>query len=300
MPAVTQQRDTLTGELTAFRAVGSDGWGFGTLLTEREAVSVVGKLVGVRAGESVELEGVWGEHPKYGRQLRVRKCTSVMPQTEDGTVAWLASTLPSVGPGRARALVERFGAQLWEIIHSDPMQLASVPGITPARVEEIRAAYLKHEADRDNMIRLRGWGLTDNQIARCLEEWKTLETVVERVRENPYQLADYVHGFGFERADKVATRAGVTHDSPARVLAGVRHVLGESRTDGHCYLRIGEVVRRSVALLGVERSAVGDALRAAISGRHMVRRGPRLYSCRIDGAENDCAHDLVRMMGGVA
>lgn len=295
-----QEKVSLLGELTSFRSFGSDGWGIGTLETEQGLVSLTGKLVGVRVGESLEVEGVWTEHAKYGRQLRVRTCTSTAPQTDEGRVAWLAATLPSVGEARARQLVTTFGARLWDVIEHRPSELCQVPGITAARVEEIRAAYFKNRAARDQMIMLRDWGLTDNQIGRCLAQWGTLDHVVERLRENPYALAEYVHGFGFTRADQVATRAGVKYDSPARVAAGVRHVLGESRQDGHCYLRIGEVVARSCKLLGVERSLVGAALRAAISGKDMIRRGPRLYTCRADTAENDCATELVRLMGGAA
>jgi hypothetical protein len=95
MPAVTQREETLTGELTAFRAVGSDGWGYGTVADGDRRVAVVGKLVGVQPGRTVEITGVWVEHQRHGLQLRVQRCTPVDAVSEVGIIAWLISTSAS-------------------------------------------------------------------------------------------------------------------------------------------------------------------------------------------------------------
>jgi len=300
MPAIVQQVVSLHGELAAFTARSADGWGTGTLRTEAETVPITGKLVGVRVGDAVALEGIWVDHPRWGRQLKVRSCTAVRPQTADGTVAWLASTLPDVGLGRAKKLVERFGDELWDVIEHHLDELTKVEGITPARAKAIQEAYRKHSAQRDHMIALRGWGLTDSQIARCLEQWGTLGAVIDRVRENPYQLAQCVYGFGFKRADEVAMKAGVKFDSPARVAAGVEHVLDEECAKGHCFLPAGALVRITQKLLGVQSQPVATAIRTAVRSGRAVRRGARVYSRRMDQAEEQCAVALRRLLGRAA
>lgn len=302
MAAIRQEVVRITGEIVGFAVRGSDGWGTGALRTDTDTIGLTGKLVGVRVGETCELEGVWDDHPKYGRRLKVRSCTSVRPETTDGVIAWLASTLPGIGAGRARTLVERFGGGegLWSTIERDPQALCAVDGITPARAEAITKAYDKHRADRDHMILLRGWGLTDSQIARCVEKWKALEAVVEHVRANPYELAQCVYGFGFSRSDAVAMKAGVKYDSPARIAAGVEHVLEEQTGKGHCYLPSGALMKITAELLGVETRLVASALRTAVRAGRAVRRGQRVYSARLERAEELCAQGLRRLLGRAA
>lgn len=297
MAAIQQQAVTLTGELSAWRAVNADGWGVGTLDTDLECVDVVGKLVGVRAGSTVQLEGVWADHPKYGRQLKVRRCTAVRPDSTVGVVAWLGSALPDVGVARARALVERFGVGLWDVILWQPDRLTEIDGITPARADAIREAYLDVEADRVHMVALRTWGLTDSQVARCVAAWGSLAGAVERIRANPYDLASHVHGFGFERSDVVALKAGVPHDSPARVQAGVRHLLEEASAAGHMYMSGGALQRMAAELLGVPAGLIPPAIKDLSRGRVVTRRGWRVYLQRLEAAEATCASVLALLIG---
>jgi exodeoxyribonuclease V alpha subunit len=208
----------------------------------------------------------------------------------------LASTLPNVGVNRARALVARFGSELWSVIESRPHVLAEVDGITPDRVTAIVEAYAAHRADRDSMVRLRGWGLTDNQIARCREVWPTVAEVVEHVHANPYVLCDHVPGFGFLRADRVALRAGIAHDAPARVLAGIDHTLEVAVGGGDCFLWGAELQRRAVKLLGVDGAVVATGIRTAIAGGRIAGHRARYYPRRIDDAEAACAGNLATMI----
>ncbi len=297
MGAVLQEAVTLTGELSALRAVNADGWGVGTLDTELECVDVVGKLVGVRAGSTVQLIGVWTEHPKYGRQLKVRRCTAVRPDSTVGVVAWLGSVLPDVGAARARALVEHFGAALWDVILYRHERLTEIDGITPARADAIREAYLDVEADRVHMVALRTWGLTDSQVARCVAAWGSLDAAIEHIRANPYDLASHVHGFGFVRADVVALKAGVPNDSPARVQAGARHLLEEAALAGHMYMSGGALQRMAADMLGVPPDVVPAAIKNLVRSGFVTRRGWRVYLQRLEQAEATCAAVLARLIG---
>ena len=46
---------------------------------------------------------------------------------------------------------------------------------------------------------------------------------IDQIRENPYVLAQEVHGIGFLLADRIAKSIGISGDSPLRVYAGVLH-----------------------------------------------------------------------------
>jgi exodeoxyribonuclease V alpha subunit len=295
MPTLRQEVITIRGELTAWRAFG-EGWGFGTVRTAVDVVPITGTLSGVRIGSALELTGSWVQHPKYGRQFKAKTCTATVPVSNDGIVKWLAATLPDVGDGRARKLVERFGADLWNVIETAHEALATVEGITPKRAEAIRDAYFKHKADRDNMITLRGWGLTDSQIGKCIEQWGEVEIVVQRVHENPYQLSQHVYGFGFERADKVATKAGIRHDAPERVQAGVAHVLEEASGNGHCFMSGAALQKIAAELLGVDAKLVAVGIRALAVEHRISLRSWRVYPRRLDVAEGACANSIEQLL----
>ena len=299
--AVRQEIVTIKGELAAWKPF-NEGWGKGELRTPSERAPIVGKLVGARVGDTVEIVGVWTQHERFGRQFKVRSCTVERPESTDGIVAWLAATLPDVGAGRARALVERFGDKLWHIIETAHEALTNVDGITLKRAEAIHVAYIAHRADRDGMIALRGWGLTDNQIARCVTVWGDVASVVERVHENPYQLSQYVHGFGFLRADKVARKAGVAHDAPARLQAGVEHVIEKAASDGHCFMSGAQLQSMAAGpkVLDVDPSKLPRAILAAAASGRVVRVGWRYYARRLAEAERSCAQGLKRLLQGCA
>ncbi len=298
MPAVTHESITIRGELIEWRARTPDGWGTGALRGHDGGapVPVTGKLF-ARVGDTVELVGTWSEHERWGKQFRVKQCTVARPESSDGIVAWLTSTLPDIGPSRARALVEHFGAELWNVIEQSPQSLTAVAGITPARIDAICRAYDAHRAERDHMIQLRAWGLTDNQIARCREVWGSIENVVERVHANPYELCRHVHGFGFKRADEVAARAGVARDAPERISAGLEYALDEgASTRGDCFLWGATLEREAIKLLGVDGKALGAGLRLSVDAGRIARRGKRYYPTRLDAAEHDTASRFARMI----
>ncbi|NIR31692.1 MAG: hypothetical protein GWN84_20745 [Gammaproteobacteria bacterium] len=297
MPAVRQQTETLQGELLSHRVFGGDHWGFGTVRVRdkggrRRDVQVTGKLLGVRVGDQVQLEGHWHEHPRYGLQFKVRRCNVAELSGAEGVVKWMASRLPQLGEGRARELVERFGEDLWDVVENDPDRLLEVQGITPARLQAICEAYARHRSERDAMVKLRGWGLTDHQVGQCVGAWGELDEVLRRLQADPYQLSTFVRGFGFVRADAVARKMGVPYDAPARIRAGLEHVLSEGANAGHVFVWGGQLQRMAAELLGVSPKAVGPQIaRAAEEGR-LVRRGARIYPSRLDRAEAQCAAAL--------
>lgn len=287
------------GELVSFRVAGQDGWGIGVLdVAGVGLVDFTGKTLGAKRGATLELSGQWFDHPRFGRQFKSAQCVVDTPITGDGVVAWLSATLPDVGETRAKAMLDHFGsvAGLWDVIENQYARLCDVPGITEARAAAIHDAYRAHRDERDHMIALRGWGLTDKQIQRCLDEWSSLAAVVERIKANPYSLAAYVHGFGFARADEVARAMGVKPDDPQRVEAGLVHTLRVAAYDGHCWLWGGQLQRMAADLLHVGLDVVGRNIKNASAHRLIVRRGKRIYSAALESIEWKCSRALQRTL----
>lgn len=280
---------TLRGELICFRVRGQDFWGVGTVRTLHDGgdVTVVGKVLGAREGDTLELDGDFSTHDRYGVQFRVRSCEVVLPSDVSGVVGWLASKLPQISRRRAEQLVERHGVQgVWALLdRGDADALCQLDGITPDRAREILDAYGEHQSDRDRIVLFKSWGLTDNQVARVLAEWG--DDAEQLMAENPYALIECVPGFGWKRADAVAQRMGVALDSPPRLAAGLMHAMNESLGAGHCYVAQGKLV----ALVSTKVCAVQDedkvrrVLEDLLERQRLVRIGPNIYVPKLARAE---------------
>lgn len=293
-PEKAVPRDKIRGELLSFAVKGADFWGVGMVRTRHDGgdVNITGKLLGAHAGDSLELEGTWAES-KYGRQFKVLECRVILPADTSGAVAWIASNFPQVSRRRAEQLVERHGIPgVWELLdRRDVEALCAIDGITPERATDILDAYEARKHERDRMVRFKGWGLTDAQIARLIEEWGA--TAEERLVANPYDLMQAVQGFGWKRSDELAQRMGVARDAPARIAAGIMHFVGEATQAGHCYVTSGKVAAIvATKVCGVPESAVRRQLEQLVEAGRLVRDGVNIYLPWIAKAEAELAREL--------
>jgi exodeoxyribonuclease V alpha subunit len=260
--------ETLQGSVTRVTFTNPEnGWTVLRLET-REAVGpmervVVGRLPGVREGESLKLWGRWIDNPKYGRQFEAARFVTISPKTEHGILKYLASGLvPGIGPSLAQRLVEAFGAETLEVIERQPRRLTEVEGIGPKRSRTIQETFKEEKALREAMVFLQGHGLNIGQAHRVFKRYG--EATVGLVKENPYRLVWEVSGVGFLTADRMAIELGVGEHAPQRVQAALVHELDSATEEGHCFLPEEELVARSVEKLGVDEGTVGAALQTIL------------------------------------
>lgn len=258
--------------------------------------TVMGTVLGVDVGTTIECRGRWDTHPQYGKQFKADQITTTTPSDSSGVIAWLCAKLPRIGRKRATDIVERFGVDgAWRALEStDGAALTEINGITPDAARAIATEYAAHRADRDEQVILRGWGLTDGQIARCREVWP--EGLIEALKANPYELSRRVTGFGFKRSDEVARRMGIPVDYPSRLVAGLAYALEEAEGSGHCYLTSGALVREASELLGVDGGLVAAQLGAAEEEQLIVRDGTRIYLRATHAAEVRVAESVRRFL----
>ena len=75
-----------------------------------DTVPVIGNMLGINVGESVELTGAWMAHPQYGRQFKAESVRTVLPATIAGLEKYLGSGLiKGIGPVTAKRIVRKFG-----------------------------------------------------------------------------------------------------------------------------------------------------------------------------------------------
>ncbi|MBW7881964.1 MAG: AAA family ATPase [Caldilineaceae bacterium] len=222
-------------------------------------VTIVGNMLGVNVGESVEMTGNWTVHAEYGRQFQVETFRPVLPATIAGIEKYLGSGLiKGIGPVTARRIVKKFGTETLAVIEETPDRLAEVPGVGPKRVDMVKQAWAEQRAIKEVMLFLQSHGVSTSLATKIYKYYG--DDAINIVRSDPYRLARDIFGIGFLTADKIARAMGMAANAPERVAAGVAYALNEASEEGHVYLPTSELVKLTAELLGVAPELVGIGL----------------------------------------
>ncbi|HEU4976697.1 MAG TPA: ATP-dependent RecD-like DNA helicase [Baekduia sp.] len=281
---------SLAAEIVAVRWRADDG-GFAVLAAvgdDGREVTLTGPIAHLHEGDTVEVEGVWREHPRFGRQLHCEQVLVGPPASEDALLALLAS-VKHVGPRGAEWLLDRHGTDVLEAVDRDPgARLHEVPGIGRARLKAAVASWQQQAGGRALRLLLAEHGVPAAVAARV---HKALGGgALALLEEDPFALAK-VDGVGFATTDAVARALGTPPDDPARMSAGLHHVLRAAEQDGHCFLPRDEVVARAARLLELPARDVSTHLESGDSD--VVLDADRAIDARMDRTERELA-DRVR------
>ena len=269
----------------------------------REPVTVVGTAASVGPGEFVEANGSWINDRSYGLQFRAEHLRVVPPSTLEGIEKYLGSgMIRGIGPHFAAQLVQTFGADVFEVIENEPDRLLELPGIGPKRRGQVVAGWAEQKAVREIMVFLQSHGVGTARAVRIYRLYG--DKAVERVRENPYRLALDVRGIGFRTADAIAQSIGFDPDSIPRARAGIRHVLQEVATEGHCASEREALVDATAGLLEVDPGVVESALARELADGELVDEvrdaDSWIYLPPLHRSERGTASHLGRLLTGGA
>ncbi|MDM8538264.1 AAA family ATPase [Desulfobacterales bacterium HSG17] len=207
----------------------------------------------VFAGATMEFQGSWTTHQKYGRQFQATVAKEKKPATTAALEKYLGSGLiKGVGPKTAKKIVKHFNKDTLDIFENDIERLIEVPGIAQKKLTMISEAWTEHKAIREVMMFLQSHGISTLFAVRIYKEYG--DAAIRLVTEDPYRLANDFYGIGFFSADKVALSIGLEPDSQQRILAGIKHVLAASRNFGHCYLTSSQINKEVKELLQLDLS----------------------------------------------
>ena len=232
-------------------------------------VTAVGSMLGVQPGESLRLTGRWVLDRKYGEQFRVESYLTVKPATLVGMERYLGSGLVrGLGQVMASRLVKRFGLETLDIIEHEPWRLTHVRGIGPKRRARILDAWQEHREIKEVMLFLQSHGISTTFAVKIFKRYG--QQAISLVKENPYRLAEEIHGIGFLTADRIATNMGIEPTAPQRAEAGVLHVLGELSGEGHIFCPREALVQRAAQMLDVPPENIEEALCALARRERLV------------------------------
>ena len=262
---------------------------------KRERITVVGSVAALKEGETIEVDGDWVSHPKYGRQFKIESYRQVHPSTLEGIQKYLGSGLiKGIGPVSARRIVAHFGAQTLEIIDADPYRLLEVDKLGKSRVDLIARAWKDQRRIKDVMVFLQSHGITTGYAVKIFKQYG--QEAIQRVRENPYRLERDIVGIGFRIADRIARNMGLAADAPERIQAGMRYLLVRGSEEGHVFLPVEVLMQQCKDILGVNAELFPPALETLRADDGISKEDLRYYLPPLYYAEVGLASSLKRLL----
>ncbi len=261
------------------------------LMCEDAEITCVGNCRGLSEGETIEAQGDYTEHPMYGTQFKISSYKTVSPKDRVSMERYLGSgAIKGIGAAMAARIVKKFGEDTFRIIEEEPERLAEIKGISQNKAREIARQMEEKRELRDALIFLQQYGISNALALRIYDTYGM--ALYSVLKENPYRLAEDIHGVGFKIADEIAARAGINADSDYRMRSGVFYTLQQSVGEGHCYLPMEELLCRASALLGVPGELIRPQVDNLVMDRKLVVKGDMVYVSGYYYAELNCAHML--------
>lgn len=267
----------------------------------RDLVTVIGHTATITVGEYISCTGTWIVDRQFGQQFKAASLTFTQPNTKQGMEKYLGSgVVKGIGPSFAKRLMDAFGEDVFDVIENDPDRLDGVEGIGKKRKNLIVSGWSDQRNIREIMVFLQSHGVG---TARAVRIYKTYGVeAIKIVTDNPYRLAQDIHGVGFKTADQLALRIGIEKHSLIRAQAGVRYVLQELSTLGHCAVYEPQLVNKSVELLQIKPGVIVTAIDKEIGEKNLIaetdEQGRLLFLKKLHAAEVSVANHLKRLNEG--
>lgn len=205
--------------------------------------------------EQYRFTGVVKNHPRYGVQFQVETFTKEVPETEQGIIHYLSSDMfNGIGRKTAETIVKKLGKDAIKKILEDPDSLDRVPRLSDDKKDTIRATLQMNLGLERVMIQLNDWGFGPQIGMRIYQAYR--EETIDILTKNPFQLIEEIEGIGFQRADELGMKLGITGSHPDRIKASILHILNQaSLSDGHVYVDAKTLIPMVKELLEARQQA---------------------------------------------
>lgn len=241
-----------------------------------DLVTLVGNLLEVPVGSVLLCEGDWKVDKRFGSQFVCQSWEEVMPATAYGIEKYLGSGLvKGIGPKFAQLIVKQFGLETIEVIETDIERLYEVPGIGKKRVEKIRDSWEKQKDIKNVMLFLQGYGVSTAYAAKIYRQYG--KESIDKVKENPYRLADDIWGIGFKTADGIAHKMGYEKNDIRRCQSGIIYTLNQLANEGHVYAEEEQLVKAALELLEADEGPIQEALAKMIQTEDLKMEEEAIY-----------------------
>lgn len=235
----------------------------------KELVTVIGSLLDVNVGSVLLIYGNWKVDSRYGRQFAAESWEETLPATVFGIEKYLGSGLiKGVGPKYAKKIVAQFGTETLEVIETDISRLQEVDGIGKKRIKMIRDSWERQKEIKNVMLFLQDHGVSTSFAAKIYRQYGNES--LEKMKENPFQMADDIWGIGFKTADGIAQKLGFAKEAYVRLRSGIMYTLSNLADEGHVFAYKEQLIAKAAELLEAEESSIVMTLDQMIADKDLI------------------------------
>lgn len=226
---------------------------------EEKPSCILGYMPTIEVGMKVLCEGNWVVSPKFGKEFRVSKAQMLEFDELYEIEKYLGSgNIRGIKRGLAKQIVATFGKDTIKILNEHPERLLEVKGIAEKMCQMISKSWHEKKGVIAIEIFLTSIDISPSFIMRIIDKYGT--HTEEYIRQNPYRLVRDIERIGFNTADRIAQKLGIAPTSQYRITEGLKYILEEAKTDGHCFLDGGELIQKAMTLLNVPEERIREVL----------------------------------------
>ena len=223
-----------------------------------ELVTVTGNFANIHEGQLLLIRGEWEEHPKYGKQLKASSSEALPLHSAQAVERYLASGLvKGIGPVMAKKIVSKFGAETMKILDENPSRLSQVEGIGAKKIAGLQRSLKEQTELKEIMIAFQEFEISPPYAMKIYKQYGARS--IEILKANPYRLAEDVSGIGFIKADAIASKTGISRESPFRAEAGILYMLERLSEEGHVYYPHDRLMDEAEKALSIPRDNLARA-----------------------------------------
>ncbi len=164
-----------------------------------KTITFTGNFMPLNNELTYKFNGYITNHPRFGVQFAVVSYESVVPDTKDGIVMYLSSSIfKGIGPKIAKAIVDTFGEDTIEAIKTSSPILAKVKGMNEKKARELTKKILEYDKDQSLILEFNKLGFTTEECLKIVNKYK--DRAPEILENNVYVLESDIN---FLKLDKV-------------------------------------------------------------------------------------------------
>lgn len=264
-----------------------------------DLVTVVGSLLDANVGSVLLVDGEWKVDIKYGKQFLANRWEETVPATVYGIEKYLGSGLiKGVGPKFAKKIVDKYGTDTMNMIEDSPDRLIEVEGIGIKRVQMIKESWQKQKEVKNIMLFLQEYGISTSFAAKIYKVYGNES--IERVKKNPFCLADDIWGIGFKTADSIGEKLGIEKNAYIRLRSGIMYTLSQLAEEGHVYAIKSQLLDTAVTLLETEQVYIESTIQEMLQAKDLLQEEEAIYLPPFYYAELGTASKLKKLIQEVA
>ncbi|MGM9970782.1 MAG: ATP-dependent RecD-like DNA helicase [Anaeroplasmataceae bacterium] len=223
------------------------------LLDDGTKITLVGTFPFLTLNLKYKFEGDYVNHPKFGRQFKVKSYTRLDIDSKEGIVAYLSSDrFKGIGEATASKIYDEFGSDCINQILNDKNILKRIKGFSDNKINSFYESLKSNVDIEATYIELYSYGLTPRMVGKLYDKYG--DEVLNKIKENPYRLIYELEGFGFFKCDQLAMMLGFSYDDKIRIEEAVLYTLNNvCNSNGFTFLTDIQLENSAYQLLNKDK-----------------------------------------------